>query len=245
MKEIYEELFIDSPKMGPGSKESIRKAYSYLENLPNRPRILDIGCGSGLQTIELAKLSRGKVYGIDIYQAYLNKLLKKAKKERLTEQIKVFKKSMMEMDFETEFFDLVWADSSIFVIGFKKGLKEWKKFLKKNGYMVVSELIWFKESRPPEVEEFWEKEYPDIKTNQENLQIIKNLGYTLIGQFKLPEEDWWANLYTPLEKKVIDLKKKYKDDTGIMEFLELQQKEINLYRKYSKFYGYCYYIMQE
>ncbi|TET24313.1 MAG: SAM-dependent methyltransferase, partial [Candidatus Bathyarchaeum sp.] len=43
------------PRECPGDNESTRKAYLMLEGLPENSRILDIGCGPGMQTIELAK----------------------------------------------------------------------------------------------------------------------------------------------------------------------------------------------
>ena len=42
-----------------------KKAFRMLPKL-DRPRILDIGCGSGAPTIELARLSDGEIIGIDI-----------------------------------------------------------------------------------------------------------------------------------------------------------------------------------
>ncbi|NVM05200.1 MAG: SAM-dependent methyltransferase, partial [Candidatus Helarchaeota archaeon] len=50
------ELHTDLPREGPGSNEFTRKAFLMLKNLPQEPKILDIGCGSGMQTIEIAKL---------------------------------------------------------------------------------------------------------------------------------------------------------------------------------------------
>ncbi|MGV9172873.1 MAG: class I SAM-dependent methyltransferase [Promethearchaeia archaeon] len=245
MKEIYEELFIDIPKMGPGSAESTQKAYSYLENISPNPKILDIGCGTGAQTIELAKLSKGTLYALDLYQKYLDKLLEYAKQEKVSQYIKVLKKSMTDLDFENEFFDIIWSESSIFIVGFEKGLRDWKKFLKAKGYLVVSDVIWFKDQRPQELEKYWAQEYPDIKTDQENIKIIKSVGYTLIKRFYIAEDEWWTNLYTPLQKKIKKLKKKYKDEPEIMEFLDHHQREIDLFRKYSDYYGYCFYIMRK
>ena len=37
-----------------------------------KPRILDMGCGSGIPTLELARLSRGEAIGIDIDQPALD-----------------------------------------------------------------------------------------------------------------------------------------------------------------------------
>jgi ribosomal protein L11 methylase PrmA len=40
-----------------------RKAFQLLPEL-DKPCILDVGCGSGVPTIELAKLSNGEVVGL-------------------------------------------------------------------------------------------------------------------------------------------------------------------------------------
>ena len=42
-----------------------RMAFESIPRIDN-PRILDIGCGTGMPTLELAKLSNGKITGIDI-----------------------------------------------------------------------------------------------------------------------------------------------------------------------------------
>jgi ubiquinone/menaquinone biosynthesis C-methylase UbiE len=38
------------------------------------PRILDVGCGPGGPTLELARLSHGQVVGLDVHQPYLDEL---------------------------------------------------------------------------------------------------------------------------------------------------------------------------
>ena len=50
-----------------------KKAFQMLPKIEN-PHILDIGCGSGVPTIELAKLSNGEIIGIDINQSLLDSL---------------------------------------------------------------------------------------------------------------------------------------------------------------------------
>jgi len=57
-----------------------RKAFHMLPKL-EKPHILDIGCGSGVPTIELAKLSNGEIIGIDINQSLLDKLNRKIEEE--------------------------------------------------------------------------------------------------------------------------------------------------------------------
>ena len=245
MEFFYRELFKGIPRFGPGSNESTRKAYSLLEDLPLKPKILDIGCGSGQQTIELAKISQGKLYAIDITQEYLDDLKENAEKEGVLDQIKIFKMSMDAMDFNPEFFDIIWAESSIFVIGFENGLRQLKKFIKKNGYFVLSEIIWLKDDPPKELREYFDAIYPPMKYNEENIRICEKVGYNFKDSFILPEKDWWEHLYTPLEERVALLREKDDDDDNFLQFLEEMQKEIDYYRKYSNYYGYAFYIMQK
>ena len=56
-----------------------RKAFRILPQM-DKPRILDIGCGSGVPTLELARLSHGEVMGIDIDQPALDEFAGKIKK---------------------------------------------------------------------------------------------------------------------------------------------------------------------
>jgi len=60
--EIYEGI----DRGGPGSSETTAKAFSIMGELPPNPLILDIGCGHGIQTMELARLSDGYVIGLII-----------------------------------------------------------------------------------------------------------------------------------------------------------------------------------
>jgi len=55
-----------------------------LKGLPENPRTLDVGCGPGMQTIELAKRSSGQIYALDNHQPFLEQLKKTPKKRAST-----------------------------------------------------------------------------------------------------------------------------------------------------------------
>ena len=239
------EVFGDLPKGAPGSEELISKTFRLLKDLPIKPNILDIGCGWGMQTFILAELSGGTITALDIIEEFLGRIDLKAQKLGLKDKIKTIKKSMLEMEFQDEEFDLIWCESAVYNIGFQKALHDWSKFLKTRGYLVISEVIWLKSNPPINVKEFWDIEYPGIKWDKDNIEIIQNSGLKLIHSVPFEEKEWWDNYYTPLENKIKLLKNKYKDNTEFTDYLDRTQIEIDLYRKYSEFYGYIYYVIQK
>ena len=243
--EILFEIFTGLLRAGPGSKETTRKAFNMLPNVPPQPNILDIGCGPGMQTIELAKMIDCKIIALDIHQPFLDYILQNAEKEGVSEKIETINQSMLSMAFETERFDILWAESSIFIMTFEKALREWRRFLKKEGYLAVSELVWPPED-PPEEMSAWLKEYPTIQTHEENLRVIEKVGYKIIDSFLLPASDW-ATYFEPLGGRLKILRKKYKNDEGALNTLQFLQNEIDLFSKYPQFFDsiYVFYIMQK
>lgn len=244
MPKIFWEVHSGLPREGPGDNESTRKAYMMLEGLPENPRILDIGCGPGMQTVELAKLSGGRIVALDFHEPFLEQLKEAAKKEGVNDRVKAVKGDMLNLKFEDNRFDVVWSEGSIFVIGFEKGLREWRRLLTPDGYVVVSELSWLKHDVPQEAKTYITQVYPAIKTIEGNIEIIQNSGYRLVGSFVLPSKSWWDNYYTPIETKLPSLKARYRDDEEALQVIACEETEIEMFRKYSDYYGYVFYIMQ-
>ena len=90
--------------------------------------------------------------------------------------------SMTEMDFEENSFDIIWSEGAIYIMGFREGLENWKRFLKPGGYLVVSEASWLIDNPPEEILKFWEVEYPGMKRIDQNLEIVRNLNYKMIAE---------------------------------------------------------------
>jgi len=243
-EQIFFEIHRDNPREGPGNFESTRKAYTALRGLPDKSRILDIGCGPGKQTLDLARISSAEVYAIDNHEIYINKLKQIVREKNLGNRILPFVADMSSLDFEEGYFDIIWAEGSIYIIGFERGLRLWKPLLKPRGYLAATEISWLKNNPPPEVRQFWENGYPAMKTTEGNLAIIRKAGYELIEHFTLPESAWW-DYYHPIEEKITQMKTKYKHDPTALKVLEGEKQEIELYQKYSEYYGYVFYVMQK
>jgi ubiquinone/menaquinone biosynthesis C-methylase UbiE len=187
-----------------------RKAFRMLPQQDN-PRILDIGCGSGIPTLELARLSRGDVIGIDIEQRALDKFTSKIKEAGLTDRVKAIKCSMFNMDFAEESLDIIWSEGSIYAIGFERGLREWKRFLKPDGFMVIHD------------------EQGNIR---EKLEQVSSCGYELLGYFRLSENVWWKEYFAPLEKWIAESQTRYTDDPKVLEEVHQAQGELDMFKKH-------------
>jgi ubiquinone/menaquinone biosynthesis C-methylase UbiE len=243
--DLFFELHQDIPREGPGEAASTRRAFALMNGLPSQPRILDIGCGPGMQTLELARISAGSILAIDTHAPFLEALARRASREGLAKQISVRNQSMFALGFEPGSFDVIWSEGAIYIIGFEKGLREWKPFLKNGGYLAVTELSWLKPDPPAEVKTFWQENYPHIQTREENLALLQKAGYRAVGHFTLPESAWWQDYYNPSEKRIAMLTEKYRDNDEALAFLDISQREIDLYRRYSEWYGYVFYVMQK
>lgn len=243
--DIFFELHQDLPREGPGDNPSTRKALALLVDLPPRPLILDIGCGPGMQTVELARCTNGKIIAIDTHQPFLEKLKQRAQAEGLSDKITTINMSMFALDFEAKSFDAIWSEGAIYIMGFEQGLRACQPLLKPGGYVAVSEICWLRPQPPSEVQTFWAANYPGMRTVEENLEIVRAAGYREVGNFVLPPSAWWEGYYTPQAARIAMLRTKYRDDVEAIQLLDESQLEIDLYRKYSDWYGYVFYIMQK
>jgi ubiquinone/menaquinone biosynthesis C-methylase UbiE len=199
-----------------------RKAFEMLPSMKN-PSILDIGCGSGIPSLELAKLSDGKIIGIDIDQTALDNFKRKIENEELSDRIKIFNRSVYNTEFPAESFNLIWDEGVLHILNIKKSLEECNRILKSNGFLVIGETI---------------------KWIEKNLEIFPKFGFELINKFLLPEESWWREYYLPMEKKVKKLRSQLKNSKEL-EKLKPYEKEINTVKKDPKEFDCAFYIFQK
>ncbi len=242
---IFFELHSELLREGPGTNTATSKALSMLSELPEEVNIVDIGCGPGMQTIELAKQIKGSILGLDFHEPFLEQLVEAAKTHGVSDIVSVRKGDMFNLDLSENAFHLIWSEGAIYIMGFERGITDWKKHIKPGGYLVVSELSWLKQDISDEAKVFWETDYPSIQNISQNIATIEKAGYTPIGHFILEENGWWEHYYTPLEKRVKMLREKYSDDAEAQNILEMTEKEIQMYRNHSSEYGYVFYLMQK
>ena len=242
--EIFFEIHSDNPREGPGSNEATQRAFDAMTGLPKEPVILDLGCGPGMQTIHLAKISGGEISAVDNHAPFIDVLKANAAEAGLSYNIDAVEASMLDLPFEENIFDIVWSEGAIYQIGFEKGLRDWKRFLKPKGYIAVTEASWLKSDPPAELAEFWATGYPDMMSVEENIEIIGRCGYELIEHFTLPVSAWWDDYYDSIKKRLVALREKYKGDEEAEAVFAAEETEMSLLEKYFDYYGYEFYIMR-
>lgn len=232
------------PREAPGSDSDTRRAIALLPAMKT-PRILDIGCGPGGQTLELARQTAGTIIALDTHQPFLDELEARARQAGLVDKITIRNRSMFEMDFEPCSFDLLWAEGSVYIYGLKKALEDWSILLHKGGCIGITEAVWLKENPPEEVNAFWQSAYPEMRHLSEVLTLIPALGYELLGYFVLPESSWWDSYYNPMLARIDQLRNQYAGDSDALAQLDEEQREIDLYRRFHEWYGYAFFVMQK
>lgn len=243
--ELFRELSAGLPRQGPGSIEATLRALKMLGELPARPRILDIGCGPGAQTIDLARATGGEIIALDYFQRFLDELKQRAAAAGVANQITPVRGSMFEMNFGAEAFDLIWSEGAIYIMGFAAGLEACRPMLKRGGGLVLSELTWLVDDPPAAVREYWAKYYPPMTTINSNRQRCTLAGYSDLHSFILPVRDFWRNYYDPAEARLLEVRARHAGELQVIEQLDDIRREYDLYRAHSDSYGYVFYVMRK
>ncbi len=244
--ELLIDFYKETERQGPGSSNETLKALSFINiDKKQKLKIADIGCGSGSSAIILAENLDGQITAVDLFPEFLDKLNLKSKELGLHEKIKTIEKSMEDLPFKNEELDIIWAEGAIYNMGFENGIKKWRKYLKTGGYLAVSEITWITNTRPKELEEFWNNEYPEIDTASNKIKILEQNGYSPVRYFILAQNSWIENYYKPIEKLFSAFLKKHKNSEMAKNIIEAQKEEIKYYQKDKNYYSYGFYVAKK
>jgi hypothetical protein len=129
-------------------------------------------------------------------------------------------------------------------VGFEEGLSMWKRLLRPGGYACVTEAVWFTDEPSPEAVAFWNDCYPAIASVEKTRAKAERAGYEVVATFRLPGSVWSDNYYTPLEKRLPDLKEAAAGNPDAESFVAFSEREIAMYREHGDEYGYVFFILK-
>lgn len=235
-------LHVGMERQGPGDTNYSNHILSLIKGLPEKPRIADVGCGTGVGTLLLADRFKSKVRAVDFSREFLNELINRARQRGLEHLIEVIECDMGSLDWKTESIDLLWSEGAAYNLTFEGALKAWKPLMAVNGIAVISEMNYFTCEVPESVRVYWQNAYPTIGTESENSNHANSSGFEVLGIHRLPSSAWWENYYGPLRENMNSLK--YSKDRFMQAVIRDTEEEIKLFEKYEKYYGYSFYIMK-
>lgn len=246
MEKYFYEAFEGMKRFGPGSDESTLQALTMFSPHTSRLKILDIGCGIGTHTLLLAKeFPAADIIAIDNYAPHIEKLNAAADKQGLAGRVHGTVMSMFDMPFEDESFDLIWSEGAAYIAGFSNAVRNWKRLLKPDGYLICSEISWLKDTPSEESKAFWNEGYSEMNTIGRKTAQIQEQGYEFVGYFICPVSDWTVNYYDPMAENLKKLEERYPNNVQALEAVQCLREEIDLYRKYPDDYSYVFYAMKK
>lgn len=236
------ESHLDLERQGPGSDEAVINALSYVKKLDENSKIADIGCGTGTQTIVLAKNTTGKITGIDMVSDFIDVFNERIKNLGLQDRVNSIVGDALNLPFEKEEFDLIWSEGMIDSIGFEKTLTYWNGFTKKGGYVAVTSPSWLTSNRPDEIAKFWTDAGSGLYGIEDNITSMQKAGYSFIAAFTLPEECWTEGYFNPRMAAEKQLLEKYPNNPIVDKYAKDMKHEVDLYLKNKSDYGYVFYV---
>lgn len=238
--EVYEAL----PRQGPGSRECTAQALALCRGLPARPAILDLGCGGGAQTLDLAALTDGRLDALDVHEPLVTRLAQQVAARGLSDRVRPAVGDMARPPCAPRSLDLIWCEGAAYFLGIENALRTWRPLLRPGGYLAFTEVVWRRADPPQELRAFWAREYPLITDAEAHLATARHCGYDVAGHFTLPDSAWWTDFYTPMGARVAELRAARAADSQALTALDAIQAEIDLHRRFAAWYGYEFFVLR-
>ena len=147
---------------------------------------MEIGCGAGTITLELARLSAGPLVGIDVDGLALDRLRARLVQEGLSERVLVNKLSLLDAPEHLAPFDLLWAEGVLHLIKLPAALAACRSLLTDGSPLVICEAqTWFETYLP----------------------AFEDAGFVLQERMDWPPCTWWDEYFLPLQERIWRVKR--------------------------------------
>ncbi|HKB03182.1 MAG TPA: class I SAM-dependent methyltransferase [Gemmataceae bacterium] len=228
-------------KLGPGGNEHTLHVLRLLPQLTFR-LVVDAGCGTGRQTLALARELGIPIHAVDSYEPFLDDLVRRARAAKLEHLVRAHGMDMKDIPRVFHDIDLLWSEGAAYNIGFANALATWAPALAAGGFAVVSELSWLTEDAPDAVREFFRTGYPDMQSVEHNREVAEGAGYKVLTTYTLPRRAWEEGYYdvlAPRAKALLD-----HPDAAVRDFAAETVREIEVFACSGDSYGYVFYVLR-
>jgi SAM-dependent methyltransferase len=179
---------------------------------------------------------------VDSHAPSIERLSATVAERGLSQQVSPVVGDMANLGLPPASFDLVWSEGALYNIGIENALRVCHELLRPGGYLAFTDAVWRKENPPPEVKASFELDYPSMGRVPDVLAAIERCGFSLIGHFTLPDEAWWDDFYTPMQRRIEELRGRYADDGEALAVLAQLAQEPEMHKKHSDYYAYEFFV---
>lgn len=234
-------LFGGMKKLGPGGNVH---TLNVLRLLPRREFgvIVDAGCGTGRQTLALARELGTPIQAVDSYEPFLSDLARRVAEAGVAHLVQTHCMDMKNIPGVFPHIDLLWSEGAAYNIGFVNALTVWASAITPGGFAIVSELSWLREQVPDPVRDFFASGYPDMQSVDRNLAVARGAGYKVLTTYTLPDETWVEGYYDVLGPRATALLNH--PDPSVRDLATETIKEIEIFKRSEGSYGYVFYALQ-
>ncbi|MGD8859542.1 MAG: methyltransferase domain-containing protein [Myxococcales bacterium] len=243
MQKLFFEVFEALPRQGPGNLVCTRRALELCRQLPPAPQILDLGCGAGAQTLDLARLTAGSILAIDSHAPLVDRLRARLQDERLSGRVEARMADMGALDLPAESFDLVWSEGALYNLGLQRALPMCRELLRRGGYLAFTDAVWRSHDPPADVRAAF-ADYPTMGRVDDVLSQARKRGWSVVDHFDLPDDAWWHDFYGPMQERIDALRTHYARDPEALAALEEIADEPQMFRRSGHHYGYTFFILR-
>ena len=225
----------------PGADEATLRALELCE-LPDAPVVYDFGAGTGSSTLVLAEALQSEVVAVDLLARSLDEAVTRAERRGIEEWVETLQGDFMELDIEPGSVDLIWSEGAIYSVGWERALEAWAEHLTDGGYLVASDAVWVDDRRPDDALEFWNREYPAMKTEDEIRALATSKGYEVVATFELPAHAW-SDYYGPLAQRVALVDSSDPSDE-MREVVDAVREEIDVWETHGHVVDYVFFVLR-
>lgn len=239
-EEIFWSAHYGLPREAPGSAATTRLLLRLAGALPSRPRVVDIGCGTGPASLQLAEEAGAQVVAVDNHPPFLEQLNSAAQDQGVADRIRTLDAWMEDLPLPDGCADLLWAEGSAYVMGVDAALRAWRRLLAPGGVLVLTEAGWTSDRPAKAARAFWEPAYPAMRSIAATVDAATAAGWTVAATYLLPESDW-AEYYGPLAERIGQLRSARPDAAAVLDEVG---REIEVRRAHGDDYGYVGYVLR-
>ena len=196
----------------------LAKTISIIPIIEN-PRILDIGCGTGVPTLMIAEKFNGKITAIDPDTNSIAFFREKITELNLADRITLSNCSLFDIKVKSNQYDLILAEGLLNVVGFQKGFSRLTKLLKRKGFIII---------------------HDEFHNQNDKIEFIKNNDYKILDSFVLDEQIWWNDYYKCLEKEI-----SINSNEALLKLFKTDLQEIKRFKKDPSQFMSVYYILEK